>query len=64
MKIYEAREFGARDLVVCAGDAQKQIDDLKMVCRRLSAAKTLVSRDKIAKQCHGLFAGNILRSRR
>lgn len=36
-------------------------EDLKMVCRRLAAARSLETRDKIAKQCHHLFKGNILR---
>lgn len=37
-------------------------DDLRMVCRRLAAAKSLETRDKIAKQCHHLFYGNPLRA--
>lgn len=36
-------------------------ENLKMVCRRLAAAKTLESRDRIAKQCYHLFEGSILR---
>lgn len=38
------------------------IDNLEMVCRRLAAAKKIESRDRIAKQCHHLFAGSPLRS--
>lgn len=42
-------------------DWQKEIENLKMVCRRLAAAKTIESRDSIAKQCHSLFEGSLLR---
>lgn len=42
-------------------DLNQQVNDLKMVCRRLSSAKTLESRDRIAKQCHNLFKGSALR---
>lgn len=38
-----------------------QVENLKMVCRLLSNAKTLKSRDRIAKQCQHLFEGSILR---
>ena len=40
---------------------QKENQNLKMVCRRLAAAKTLATRDRIAKQCAKLFAGSPLR---
>lgn len=42
--------------------AQDQVENLKMVCRRLVAAKTLETRDRIAKQCHHLFEGSITRN--
>lgn len=38
-------------------------ENLKMICRRLSSAKTLAGRDKIAKQCHELFVGSPLKKR-
>jgi hypothetical protein len=38
-----------------------KIADLQMVCRRLAAAKSLETRDRVAEQCHHLFAGNPLR---
>ena len=40
-----------------------EIENLKMVCRRLAAAKSIETRDKIAAQCMTLFAGEILRHR-
>lgn len=39
----------------------KELENLKMVCRRLSAAKTIESRDKIKDQCLDLFRGSVLR---
>ena len=36
-------------------------ENLKMVCRRLAAAKSLEIRDRIARQCHYLFMGSALR---
>ncbi len=39
----------------------RENSDLQMVCRRLSAAKTIEARDKIVKQCLHLFGGSILR---
>lgn len=38
------------------------IANLKMTCRRLSAAKSIESRDKISKQCLNIFNGNITRN--
>lgn len=43
--------------------ARREIQNLKMVCRRLAAAKTLEIRDRIAKRCVSLFRGSILRQR-
>lgn len=43
---------------------ERQIEDLKMVCRRMAAAKKLSTKDKIAEQCYHLFAGSILRKER
>ena len=40
---------------------KKEIEELKMICRRLSATKTLKTKDKIAKQCCHLFKGSPLR---
>lgn len=40
---------------------EKENQNLKMVCRRLAAAKSLTVRDRIAKQCHKLFAGKVTR---
>lgn len=44
-------------------EAKEVIENLKMVCRRLSAAKSIESRDKIAKQCIDLFRGSVLRDK-
>lgn len=38
------------------------IENLKMVCRRLSNAKSIESRDRIAEQCKHLFVGSPLRN--
>lgn len=35
--------------------------DLAMICRRLAAASTLEARDRIARECHNLFRGEITR---
>ncbi len=43
------------------GQAEEDIENLKMICRRLAFAKTLESRNNVAKQCHELFKGSILR---
>lgn len=42
-------------------DLEAQVKELQMVCRRLTGAQTLETRDKIAAQCIELFKGNILR---
>jgi chromosome segregation ATPase len=42
---------------------ENEVFNLKMVCRRLSAAMSLETRDKIAAQCLSLFEGSPLRSR-
>ncbi len=40
---------------------EAELAELKMVCRRLSAASSIEVRDKIAIQCAELFRGSILR---
>lgn len=41
---------------------QLEIKNLKMVCRQLSACRSIETRDKIVKRCGHLFAGSILRT--
>jgi hypothetical protein len=54
IKGYEVLEDQVRGL-------EQQIENLRMACRRISAAKTLESRDRIAAQCYGLFSGSPIR---
>ena len=51
------------DFKCAACECEAKVENLKMVCRRLANAKTIEQRDKIAKQCQHLFAGNILRTK-
>lgn len=44
------------------GELKLEIENLKMVCRRLAAAKTIESKDRIAAQCFELFKGSPLRA--
>lgn len=43
-------------------ELELEVENLKMVCRRLTVAKTLEMRDKVADLCKNLYRGEITRS--
>lgn len=61
IEMLQANENDKLYSVLTIDALNRQVEDLKMICRRLAAAKTIEKRDAVVALCLHLFKGQITR---